>query len=420
MNDFVYYSPTKFVFGRGAADSVGATVAQAGFKRALVVYGKGSVVRLGTLDRVIASLEAAGVESVQLAGVRPNPEVELVREGIQLAREQQVDLILPVGGGSVIDCAKAIAFGVLYDGDVWDFFCGKASAQRALPIACVLTIPAAGSEASSSCVISNDELHKKCGTNGDCFRPAIAIMDPELTFTLPPYQTAAGVTDMIAHICERYFSGVGAVSVTDNMAAGLIRSLMDEAPRIMENPQDYDARANVMWVGTLAHNDIAGCGRSMSPTGRAGGWESHGMEHEMSALDTSITHGAGLAVIMPAWMRYVWPEDPQRFLQFALDVFGIEPIDETPEAVEDAVTAAIDELQAFFIDLGMPKTMGELGLAETDIDALVEGLAKTKGEVFGGFKKLGREDTRAIYLSAFQEPWASFEDVENSKDEEEA
>lgn len=245
-------------------------------------------------------------------------------------------------------------------------------------------------------------------------------MDPELTFTLPPYQTAAGVTDMIAHICERYFSGVGAVSVTDNMAAGLIRSLMDEAPRIMENPQDYDARANVMWVGTLAHNDIAGCGRSMSPTGRAGGWESHGMEHEMSALDTSITHGAGLAVIMPAWMRYVWPEDPQRFLQFALDVFGIEPIDETPEAVEDAVTAAIDELQAFFIDLGMPKTMGELGLAETDIDALVEGLAKTKGEVFGGFKKLGREDTRAIYLSAFQEPWASFEDVENSKDEEEA
>lgn len=420
MNDFVYYSPTKFVFGRGATDSVGATVAQAGFTRALVVYGKGSVVRLGTLDRVIASLEAAGVESVQLAGVRPNPEVELVREGIKIAREQQVDLILPVGGGSVIDCAKAIAFGALYDGDVWDFFCGKASAQRALPIACVLTIPAAGSEASSSCVISNDELHKKCGTNGDCFRPAIAIMDPELTFTLPPYQTAAGVTDMIAHICERYFSGVGAVSVTDNMAAGLIRSLMDEAPRIMEDPRDYDARANVMWVGTLAHNDIAGCGRSMSPTGRAGGWESHGMEHEMSALDTSITHGAGLAVIMPAWMRYVWPEDPQRFLQFALDVFGIEPIDETPEAVEDAVTAAIDELQAFFIDLGMPKTMGELGLAETDVDALVEGLAKTKGEVFGGFKKLGREDAREIYLSAFQEPWASFEDDEDVEDEEEA
>lgn len=417
VNDFVYYSPTKFIFGRGATDQVGTAVAVAGFKRALVVYGKGSVVRLGTLDRVLASLQAAGVECVQLPGVRPNPEVGLVREGIALAREQQVDVVVPVGGGSVIDCAKAIAFGTLYEGDVWDFFCGKATAVRALPLAAVLTIPAAGSESSSSCVISNDELHKKNGTNGDCFRPAIAIMDPELTFTLPPYQTAAGVTDMIAHICERYFSGVGPVSVTDNMAAGLIRSLMDEAPRIMEDPQNYDARANVMWVGTLAHNDIAGCGRSLNPTGRAGGWESHGMEHEMSALDPRITHGAGLAVIMPAWMRYVWREDPQRFLQFALDVFGIEPVDETPEATEDAVTAAIDELQAFFIDLGMPKTMGDLGLSESDVETLVESLAKTKGEVFGAFKKLTREDTRAIYRSAFAEPWAVY-DEEDAEGEE--
>lgn len=418
MNDFIFCSPTEFVFGRGVTDSVGQGVAKKGFKRALLVYGKGSVVRLGTLDRVRRSLEAAGVEFVELGGVRPNPEVTTVREGIAMVRENHVDVILPVGGGSAIDCAKAIGFGALYDGDVWDFFCGKAKVTECLPIACVLTLPAAGSEASSSCVISNDELGMKRGTNGDAFRPCLAFMDPELTFTLPAYQTAAGVTDMIAHICERYFSGVGAVSSTDNIATGLIRSLMEEAPLALEDPENYDARANIMWVGTLAHNDIAGCGRSMSPAARAGGWESHGMEHELSALDTSITHGAGLAVIMPAWMRYVWREDPSRFLSFAREVFGIEPIDDSDEAVEDAVTAAIDELQAFFVTMGMPKTMGELGLHEEDVDTLVEALAATKGDVFGGFKKLTKADTRAIYLSAFVDPTLpSFDDADFEDDE---
>ena len=404
MNDFIYYSPTEFVFGRGVEEGVGAKAAARGFKKALLVYGKGSVVRSGLLDRVKASLDAAGVAHVDLAGVRPNPEVASVREGIRMVREQQADLILPVGGGSAIDCAKAVAFGALYDGDVWDFFCGKAKVERALPIFCVLTIPAAGSEASSSCVISNDELHAKRGTNGDAFRPAVAFMNPEITFTLPPFQTAAGVTDMVAHICERWFSGVGPVPVTDNIAAGLLRALIEAAPRVLEDPEDYDARADIMWAGMLAHNDIAGCGRALVQGGRAGGWESHGLEHEMSAFDTSITHGAGLAVIMPAWMRYVWREDPSRFLQFALDVFDIEPIDGSDEAVEDAVTAAIDELQAFFVDMGMPKTMGELGLREEDVDAIVETLRATKGDVFGAFKKISMEDAKAIYLSAFADP----------------
>ena len=404
MNDFIFYSPTEFVFGRGVTDQIGQRVAAKGFKKALLVYGKGSVVRLGTLDRVKKSLDEAGVEYVDLSGVRPNPEVTLVREGINVVREQGVDLILPVGGGSAIDCAKAIAFGSLYDGDVWDFFCKKAVVTEAMPIACVLTLPAAGSEASSSCVISNDEAGMKNGTNGDAFRPTLAILDPELTFTLPPYQTAAGVTDMIAHICERYFSGIPTVSVTDNICTGLIRSAIAEAMVVMDDPENYDARANIMWISTLAHNDIAGCGRSAAPTARAGGWESHGLEHEMSAVDTTITHGAGLAVIMPAWMRYVWRENPERFLAFGSEVFGIEPVDETPEAVEDAVLATIDELQAFFVDMGMPKTMGELGLKESDIDKMVEGIAFTKGEVYGGFKKLTREDTRAIYLSAFADP----------------
>lgn len=420
MKDFVYYSPTKFVFGHGVEEGIGAEAAARGFKKALLVYGKGSVVRSGLLDRVKASLSEAGVASAELAGVRPNPEIASVREGIDIVRAEGVDLIVPVGGGSAIDCAKAVAFGSLYDGDVWDFFCGKAVVERALPIFCVLTIPAAGSEASSSCVISNDELHAKRGTNGDAFRPMVSFMNPELTFTLPAFQTAAGVTDMIAHICERWFSGVGPVPVTDNIAAGLIRALMDATPTVLDDPEDYDARATIMWTGMLAHNDIAGCGRSLNPTGRAGGWESHGLEHEMSAFDTSITHGAGLAVIMPAWMRYVWREDPSRFLQFAADVFDIEPIDDTDEAVEDAVTAAIDELQAFFADLGMPVTMGELGLKEENVDAIVETLRATKGDVFGAFKKITMEDAKAIYLSAFNDPaLPSSEDYDDEEDEDE-
>ena len=230
-------------------------------------------------------------------------------------------------------------------------------------------------------------------------------MDPEVTFTLPPYQTAAGITDMIAHVCERYFSGVGEVPLTDNIACGIVRALIDAAPRVMEDPQDYDARATVMWAGTLAHNDLAGCGRSLVYGVRAGGWESHALEHELSAHHPEVAHGAGLAVILPAWMRHVWREDPSRFLSFARDVFGIEPVDEdtlpADEAVEDAVTAAIDELQAFFRSIGMPATLEDFGLTPADIDPMIETLRENKGEVFGAFKKLTMDDARAIYESAF-------------------
>lgn len=401
MNDFVFCSPTQFVFGSGVVDQTGAYVAQRNWGRGMLMYGGGSVERLGTLDRVRASLKEAGVDFVEFGGIRPNPEVNQVREAIKAVREQGVDFILPVGGGSVIDAAKAIAYGALYDGDVWDFHCKKAVVTRALPIAAVLTIPAAGSESSSSCVISNDELGLKNGTNGDAFRPAIAIMDPELTFTLPQYQTAAGVTDMIAHICERYFSGEGPAPVTDNICTGLISAIMDAAETVSEEPENYEARAAIMWASTLAHNDLAGCGLGKTPDGRAGGWESHGMEHEMSALNPQITHGAGLAVVMPAWMRYVWRENPARFLSFGLDVFGIEPIDDSYEAVEDAVNVIIDELQHFFISLGMPAKMGDFGLTEADVDRMLETLEINKGSVFGGFKKLTMDDARQIYLSAF-------------------
>ena len=405
MNDFIFHSPTKFVFGRDYADKVGEEVAALGARKVLIAYGKGSVERTGTLARVEESLGKAGIAFVKKGGVRPNPEVGWVREAIALVRENDIDCILAVGGGSVIDAAKATAFGVPYDGDVWDFFCKKATIKECLPIAVVLTIPAAGSEGSGSCVISNDELNLKSGASGDIFRPAVAIMDPTLTFTLPAYQTAAGVTDMIAHICERYFSGVDAVPVTDNIATGLINALMEAAPVVLEDPENYDARAAIMWAGTLAHNDIAGCGRSLNPAARAGGWESHALEHELSAHHPQITHGAGLAIILPAWMRYVWRENPQRFLDFAAAVFGIEPVDDEfepeEEAIADAVEAAIDELQGFFISLGMPRTLSDFDMSPDEIDALLVTLKENKGEPFGAFKKLTMDDARAIYESAF-------------------
>lgn len=401
MNDFVFQSPTRFVFGRGYADRIGGEVAALGAKRVLLVYGGGSVVRTGLLARVTASLEAAGVEHVELSGVRPNPEVGLVRTGIELARREHVDLVLAVGGGSVIDCSKAIAFGTPYQGDVWDFFSHKAKIGACLPVACVLTIPAAGSEASASCVISNDALNLKKGVNGDVFRPRVAVLDPEVTFTLPQYQTAAGAVDIICHICERFFSGAGAVPVTDNIACGIIRAVIDAATTVTTTPDDYDARAAIMWSGTLAHNDLCGCGRASAPTKRAGGWESHGLEHEISAHRPEVTHGAGLAVILPAWMRYVWRADRERFLAFAKGVFDVEPVDQTDEATQDAITYAIDELQRFFVSLGMPRTLADLDLAPVEVDGWLQTLRQNKGERFGELMPLTMEDARAIYLSAF-------------------
>lgn len=404
MNDFVYHSPTKFVFGRGYCDRIGAEAAALGLANVLVVYGQGSVVRTGTLARVLASLDEAGISYVEAGGARPNPEVTFVRETIALARTHKVDGILAVGGGSTIDAAKAVSFGVPYEGDVWDFFDKHLPIERCLPLAVVLTIPAAGSEGSGSCVISNDAQNRKLGVSGDVFRPRLAIMDPELTFTLPPYQTAAGVTDMIAHVCERYFSGVGAVPLTDSIACGIIRSLLDAAPKALAAADDYDARATIMWAGTLAHNDLAGCGRSLSPTARAGGWESHAIEHELSAHHPEVAHGAGLAVLMPTWMRYVWHADPQRFLDFARDVFDIEPVDEDvephDEAVSDAVTAAIDELQAFFAGMGMPTRLREFGITEDDLDPMLQTLQLNKGATFGAFMPLTMDDARAIYEQA--------------------
>ncbi len=403
MNDFTFYSPTKYIFRRGAADDTGRELSSSGCRNVLIVYGGSSAVKNGLLDKVRTSLAAAGLDYRELSGVRPNPEVTQVREGIRILRESSCDSLLAVGGGSVIDCAKAIAAGACYDGDVWDFFCGRAKINAALPVSAVLTLPAAGSEGSSSCVISNDEAVAKRGASSDLIRPRIAFMDPESTYTLPPYQTAAGVTDMLAHICERYFSGQAPVAVTDAIATSLVRTLVEAAPAALANPAGYSARATIMWAGTLAHNDLAGCGRAASISQRAGGWESHALEHELSAVDPRIAHGAGLAVIMPAWMRHVWSEDPSRFASFGREVFGIAPEDYSKEAYSAAALKTIESLQSFFVNMGMPSSLKEFGTTQADIERMLDGLEKSKGRRFGAFKSLTREDARAIYLDALTE-----------------
>ena len=393
MLDFEFMSPTQFVFGRGAEEKVGDKLVERSAKKVLVHFGGQSAVRSGLIDRVCASLDAAGVAWVKLGGVRPNPEIELVREGVALCKKEGVDWVLAVGGGSVIDSAKAIANGACIEEDVWELFTTKRPNANVLPIAVVLTIPAAGSEASKNTVISNDALGMKTGYGNEHQRPKLAFMNPELTFTLPPYQTAAGITDMFCHLLERFFDDVGAVPVTDNLALSLMRTVRAEAPRVLADPEDYEARANIMWAGMLCHQGLAGVGRHED-------WATHGLEHELSAFDTSITHGAGLACLFPAWMEHVHAENPARLAYYGREVFGLAP---TGDVRADALSAA-DETRQFFASLGMPTTLTELGIGEDEIDEAIEKmiptLKKNKGEVFGSFKKLTMEDAEEIYRSA--------------------
>lgn len=393
MENFEFVSPTHFVFGKGAEEQVGSKLAERGARTVLLHFGGQSAVKSGLIDRVKASLDAQGIKHVELGGVRPNPEITLAREGIALCKEHDVDWVLAVGGGSVIDSAKAIAVGAHYDGDVWDFFETKRLTDDVLPIAVVLTIPAAGSEASKNTVVSNDALQMKSGYANNAQRPKLAFMNPELTFTLPPFQTAAGLTDMFCHLLERFFDDVGAVPVTDNLCLSLMKTVRAEAPRVMVDPENYDARANVMWAGMLCHQGLAGVGRHED-------WATHGLEHELSAYDTTVTHGAGLACLFPAWMEYVYDANPARFAQYGYEVFGLAPTGD----IESDALSAIDETRMFFASLGMPISLGELGLDEDNIeDAIAEmipTLRENKGEPFGSFKKLTMEDAAEIYRLA--------------------
>lgn len=393
MQDFEFMSPTQFVFGRAAEKKVGAKLAGRGAHKVLVHFGGHSARKSGLLDRVCASLDDAGIEHVELGGVRPNPEITLVREGVALCKKEGVDWVLAVGGGSVIDSAKAIANGACIEEDVWELFTTKKPNPTVLPIAVVLTIPAAGSEASKNTVVSNDELGMKTGYGNEHQRPKLAFMNPELTFTLPPFQTAAGITDMFCHLLERFFDDVGAVPVTDNLNLSLMKTVRAEAPRVLSNPKDYEARANIMWAGMLCHQGLAGVGRHED-------WATHALEHELSAYDTSITHGAGLACMFPAWMEYTHKENPGRLAYYGREVFGLAP---TGDVCADALAAA-GETRRFFASLGMPTSLTELGIGEDKIDGAIEKmiptLRKNKGDVFGSFKKLTMKDAEAIYRLA--------------------
>lgn len=387
MENFTYCTPTKYIFGKGAELQAGTELKRLSLSNVLVCYGQGSVIRSGLLQRVLATLDSENIAHTELGGIEPNPTDPKVREGIEICRSKGIDGILAVGGGSAIDTAKAIAAGTPYGGDFWDFWAGKAVVEKALPVGVVLTIPAAGSEGSGNSVITLlDGMHKISLRTDFALRPKFALMNPELTFTLPAAQTAAGIADMMAHIFERYFSPTTDVEITDRVSEGVLMAIMEEAPKVMAHPDDYEARANIMWSGTLAHNGICG-------TGRKEDWVSHFMEHELSAV-YGVTHGAGLAVILPAWMTFMAHHSPRKGAQLARRVLGVTGFDGDDTG---AALAGIDRLKDFFKSLGLPVTMRELGIAEPDIELLVKKLHENKGEEIGGYYRLRAPQTTEIY-----------------------
>ena len=385
MNNFSFYSPTYFVFGKGSENEAGKYVKKFGGSKVLIHYGGGSVIRSGLLDRVKESLKKEEIKFVELGGVMPNPRSGLVYEGIELCRREAVDFVLAVGGGSSIDSAKAIAAGVVYDGDFWDFYEGKAI-EKALPVGTVLTIAAAGSEGSGDSVITKEEGMLKRGTGGEALRPTFSILNPELTQTLPPYQTACGATDIMAHVFERYFTNTKDVEITDRLCEAVLLTMVKETPRVIEDPNNYEARANIMWAGMVAHNNLVGVGRNQD-------WSSHGIEHELSAL-YDVAHGAGLAVIFPAWMTFVMKQDINRFAQIAVRVWGCEMNFANPE---ETAKEGIQRLKSFLTSIGMPISFKELGARKEDIPLMVEKLGLGEKGTMGSFVALTSKDVEQIY-----------------------
>lgn len=389
MNNFTYKSPTEFVFGRNTEAQVGQLLAKYGARKVLIHYGGGSVVRSGLLEKVETALKAEGLGFVLLGGVQPNPRDTLVYRGIDLCKAEAVDFILAVGGGSVIDSAKAIAMGAKYAGDFWDFYEEKAAIREALPVGVILTIPAAGSEGSHRSVITKENGMLKRGAGNDLVRPLFSIINPELTFTLPPYQTFAGIVDMMAHILERYLTVTHDVFLTDRLCEGALVSIIDAARKIKKDPCDYQARATICWSGTIAHNGSLGVGRQED-------WATHLLEHELSGL-YDVTHGAGLAVLYPSYMRYVVDADVERFRRLAVAVWGLA---DDPKDPKKTALAGIDAMESFFREIGMPVSFAEIGARESDIGILVEKLFEGKGKTFGGFRPLTREDAANVYRMA--------------------
>ena len=392
MAGFTYYTPTKVVFGRETEQQTGELVKAAGAKKVLIHYGSGSVIRSGLLDRVKETLCKEEIEYVELGGVVPNPRVSLVYEGIELAKREGVDFILAVGGGSVIDSAKAIGYGMANEGDVWDFYDRKRTADACVPIGVILTIAATGSEMSDSSVITKEEGWVKRGYNSDLCRPVFAIMNPELTMTLPDYQTACGCADILMHTMERYFTNGDQMEITDSMAEALLRTVMKNALILVNEPDNYDARAEIMWAGSLSHNGLTGCGSTDKD------FATHGLEHEIGGM-FDVAHGAGLTAIWGSWARYVYRDCLHRFSRFAVNVMQIDPKDKKEEMV---ALEGIEAMEEFFRKINLPVTMKELGIELTDeqIEELARKCSVACGGKKGSAKVLKESDMKIIYEMA--------------------
>jgi len=384
MDNFTFNNPTRIIFGRGTEQQVGAETRRHA-SRVLLHYGGQSIRRSGLYDRVKASLAQAGIAVVELGGVQPNPRLSLVHEGIRLCREHRLELILAVGGGSVIDSAKAIAAGVPYEGDVWDFYTGKAVPASALPVATVLTIPAAGSEASTGTVITREEGQLKRAFDSEVVYPVFSILNPELAFTLPPFQVACGAADIMAHLMERYFTNSHPVELTDRLLEGTMKNLIGNAPKVLAEPTNYDAWAEVMWTGCVAHNNLLN-------TGRAGDWASHDIEHELSGI-YDVAHGAGLAVVFPAWMKHVLHQDVARFAQWAVRVWGVEQDFFSAEAT---AREGIRRLTAFFSGLGLAPTLSGLGIHDDRLEEMARKCSRGGTATVGHFVELDEAGILAV------------------------
>lgn len=389
MNNFIFYNPTKINFGRGVESSVGEEIKSLGASKVLFHYGGGSIRKNGLYDRILDSLNKAGLHVIELGGVKPNPRLSLVKKGIELCKNSKVDFILAVGGGSVIDSAKAIALGVPYDGDVWDFFTKNIKIEKALPLGTVLTIPAAGSESSSGTVITNEDGWYKRSTGSPLLYPKFSMLNPELCVTLPEYQIAAGSADILAHLMERYFTNTKNVELIDRLIEGTMKTVINNVPKVLKNKEDYDSFAEVMWAGTIAHNNLLS-------TGRETDWASHNIEHELSGI-YDVTHGAGLAVIFPAWMKFVYKHDLDRFNQFATRVFDVQVEDKTKEEV---ALEGIKKLEEFFKSINLPVTLKELEIGEDRLEEMAKKCTDNDEHTVGHFVELNTENILEIYKLA--------------------
>lgn len=392
MENFKFCTPTEFVFGRGVERETGKALKRYGATKVLIVYGSGRIKADGLLKRVTDSLDAEHISWVEYGGVQPNPTAENVRGGIAKALEEGVDFLLAIGGGSPIDCAKGIALGAVQTGDFWDFYNGSRRPEAAMPVGVVLTIPAAGSEGSGNSVITNEETHQKISVRyPDILRPRFAMMNPELTMTLPWFQTACGIVDMMAHIYERYFSPTEGTQLVDGYSEAILRDVMDQAVTLRMDPANYDARADVMWAGTLAHNGLCGVGKVED-------WASHRLEHEISAF-YGVAHGAGLAVMIPAWMQFCARRNPDKLWRFAVNVLSVDPAGKTTDAI---IEEGIAVLKDFYHDMGLTTNLRELTGKEPDIDMMVTSLRRNVGDTLGAYVPLSMDDCREIYKMALE------------------